>query len=208
MDPYKILGVSRTSSDEHIKSVYRKMAKKYHPDKYRGHDLEDLANEKIKEINLAYDMIQNERGVGPRSATGPGNARGPGSSYDRSARSSASYAKIRQMIQMGNLSQADSMLDAISTRDAEWHYLKGVVLQRKGWYDGARQHFTTARNMDPNNAEYASAFNNVNRNATSYAQQQYSNRGSSDTGCSMCNICAGLLCADCCCDCFGGGGCC
>jgi len=200
MDPYKILGVSRTSSDEHIKSVYRKMAKKYHPDKYRGHDLEDLANEKIKEINLSYDMIQEERNIGPK------NVRGPGASYSRSS-GSASYAKIRSMIQMGNLSQADSMLDATSTHDAEWHYLKGVVLQRKGWYDGARQHFTTARNMDQNNQEYASAFNNINRNATNYAQQQYGNQTSGDSGCSVCNICAGLLCADCCCGCSDGGCC-
>ena len=205
MDPYKVLGVNRSDSDDHIKSAYRKLAKKYHPDKYRGHDLEDLANEKIKEINLSYDMVQNERGTGPRSVRGPANTRGPGSSYaGRSTSSNASYAKIRQIIQMGNLSQADSMLDGMSNHDAEWHYLKGVVLQRKGWYDGARQHFSTARNMNPNNPEYASAWNNVNKNATSYAQTQYGNQTSGDGGCSVCNICAGLLCADCCCNCSGG----
>lgn len=199
MDPYNVLGVSRSDSNDHIKSAYRQMAKKYHPDKYRGHDLEDLANEKIKDINLAYDMIQNERGIGPASV------RGAGSSYSgRSTRSNASYAKIRQMIQMGSLSQADAMLDAMSKHDAEWHYLKGVVLQRKGWYDGARQHFSTARSMDPNNTEYASAWNSVNANATNYAQTQYANQTSGDAGCSVCNICAGLLCADCCCNCSGG----
>jgi molecular chaperone DnaJ len=204
MDPYKVLGVTRTATDEHIKSAYRKLAKKYHPDQYRGHDLEDLANEKIKEINLAYEMIQNERSLG-----GTNNVRDPGSSYSgQSGSNYAGYAKIRSMIQIGNVSQAEAMLDAINNHDAEWHYLKGVILQRKGWYDGARQHFSTAYTMNPNNPEYSSAWNNVNKNATSYAQTQYGNQQSGAGGCSVCNICTGLLCADCCCDCAGGGGCC
>jgi len=199
MDPYKVLGVSRSASDDEIKSAYRNLAKKYHPDKYKGHDLEDLAGEKIKEINEAYDMIQKERSMGG------GYERGAGSSYTGSSSYSGSgqFADIRRAIQTGNLSQADAMLDAISGRNAEWHYLKGMVLLRKGWYDGARQHFATANNMDPSNAEYANAFSTVNRSATGYGQTFYGNQqrsGSND----MCNICGGLLCADCCCECMGG----
>ena len=203
MDPYKILGVSRSASDAEIKTAYRNLAKKYHPDKYNGHDLEDLASERLKQINLAYDMIQKERASGS-------HARGAGSGYSGSTsyRAGASYggstrfADVRRAIQMNDLSRADSMLDAVSDRNAEWHYLKGMVLLRKGWYDGARQHFATANNMEPGNPEYTNAYNTVNRSATGYGQTFYG--GQRNAGNDVCNICGGLLCADCCCECLGG----
>ena len=60
-DPYKILGVSPDADEDEIKKAYRALARKYHPDKYRDSDLADLANEKMKEVNAAYEEIQNIR---------------------------------------------------------------------------------------------------------------------------------------------------
>lgn len=60
-DPYSVLGVDRNATDEQIKSAYRELARKYHPDNYNDNPLSDLANEKMKEINDAYDTIMNER---------------------------------------------------------------------------------------------------------------------------------------------------
>lgn len=200
MDPYKVLGVSPSATDAEIKTAYRNLVKKYHPDKYRGNDLEDLAGEKLKEINEAYDIIQKDRQAGG----GYGGAYSDSSSYTGSSYSgTAQFADVRRAIQMGDLTRADAMLDAISNRTAEWHYLKGMVLLRKGWYDGARQHFATASSMDPTNAEYANAYQTLNRSASGYGQTYYGGQ-TQDGACSACNICSGLLCADCCCECAGG----
>ncbi len=198
MDPYRVLGVSRSASDAEIKTAYRNLAKKYHPDKYNGHDLEDLAGERLKEINTAYDMIQKER-------QGGGGYAGAGAGFrSSSSHGSSQFNDIRRAIQAGDLTRADSMLDAQTNRNAEWHYLKGMVLLKKGWYDGARQHFATANNMDPGNAEYENAYQTVNRSAAGYGQQFYGTQNAGANDCGVCNICGGLLCADCCCECMGG----
>lgn len=60
-DPYKVLGVSPNATDDEIKTAYRELAKKYHPDNYAESPLADLASEKMKEINEAYDTIMNDR---------------------------------------------------------------------------------------------------------------------------------------------------
>lgn len=60
-DPYKVLGVSPNASQEEIKKAYRDLVKKYHPDKYKDNPLEDLAKEKMQEVNEAYNAIQSAK---------------------------------------------------------------------------------------------------------------------------------------------------
>lgn len=63
-DPYSVLGVKPEASDEEIKRAYRELARKYHPDNYQNNPLADLAEEKMKEINEAYDAITKQRAGG------------------------------------------------------------------------------------------------------------------------------------------------
>ena len=63
-DPYSVLGVSQSASDEEVKKAYRELARKYHPDNYQNNPLADLAEEKMKEINEAYDAITKQRSGG------------------------------------------------------------------------------------------------------------------------------------------------
>ena len=77
-DPYKVLGVSRSATDEEIKDAYRKLAKKYHPDQYTESPLKELADEKMKEINEAYDTITAQRRGGSRGGYNAGYGGGAG----------------------------------------------------------------------------------------------------------------------------------
>lgn len=62
---YKILEIEKAASDEEIKKAYRKMAKKYHPDKVitENEAIKKGAEEKFKEVQRAYEQIQKERGI-------------------------------------------------------------------------------------------------------------------------------------------------
>lgn len=61
---YKILGIEASATDEEVKKAYREMAKKYHPDKvaYLGEDVRKSAEQKLQEVNEAYEKIKKQRG--------------------------------------------------------------------------------------------------------------------------------------------------
>ena len=62
---YKILEIDKTATDDEVKKAYRRMAKRYHPDKVRTDNeaIKRGAEEKFKEVQKAYEQIQKERGL-------------------------------------------------------------------------------------------------------------------------------------------------
>ncbi len=201
-DPYQVLGVSPDATDEEIKDKYRTLVKKYHPDKFTDSDLAELANEKMKDINSAYDEIQKMRNNRSRDSRSGGF--NPGSSS-----SSEFYTRVRQLINASSIFEAEQML--ISTpqanRGAEWNYLYACVMVKKGYYADAQRYFDIACSLDPDNREYQNAremFRSRSEQYGSYRTYQSSN------GCCDMDCCSSLICADCCCECMGGDliGCC
>ena len=112
---------------------------------------------------------------------------------------------IMQSIEMIN--EAENVLDStpMGNRTAEWYYLKGMCAYHRGWSEQAFDYITTACNMDSNNTEYRAALNNMRRERSyNYGGYNTTNMGSS-ASCSCCDICAGMMCANCLCNCCGSG---
>lgn len=197
-DPYKVLGVSRSANDDEIKDAYRKLAKKYHPDQYADSPLKELADEKMKEINEAYDTITAQRKGGQYGYNGAQNS----VHYNNGS----GFSDVRSLIMSGRIADAEQILNGVpgDRRNAEWYFLKGSVLYRRGWLEEAKDHFSTACQMEPGNGEYSAALNQAMSQRGGmyggYNPNQSMNAGS----CNTCDLCSGLLMADCCCECMGG----
>ena len=161
MNPYEVLGLKPGATQDEIKSAYRKLIKQYHPDKYIDNPLKDLAEEKMRQINDAYDALTKNGGgnYSSNSSTNYNNTNYNNTSYNNSSNSVYEFQEIRRMIQSRRFAEAESRLNSSNNRNAEWHYLYGAVMLNKGWYDSALQHMNTAVNMEPNNFEYRQGLN-------------------------------------------------
>lgn len=200
-DPYQVLGVSPDASDEEVKKAYRDLARKYHPDNYHDNPLADLAQERMKEINEAYESVQSQRKRGAASsASGYGRSAYSGYGAYTGGTYGGAFARVRMAIQQGNLNLAEELLNASSNRNAEWNYLKGVICTRRGWADEALRYYRTAVQLDPNDEEYARALAMAEGRSTAYRPNGY---GGVSTGNCHVNPCLPLCILLSCCP--GGG---
>ncbi len=198
-DPYSVLGVKPDASDDEIKRAYRELARKYHPDNYQNNPLADLAEEKMKEINQAYDTITKMRsGGGGGGYRQQGGYRGTyQQQHTTSSSGSPVYTQVRQAINMGDLSRAEQLLRSAPVQDAEWHFLTGSIAYRKGWLEEAAQHYQMACNMDPSNAEYRQALMMMQQGGAAYRPYGYDMAGAQACDCCTACLCLNCLCGGC-----------
>ena len=156
----------------------------------------------MKEINEAYDQIQRQRKQQQQSYSGQASAnRGySNAGYSRqsySGQGRSQFADIRQLLNSNRLSEAEELLEGIpqQRRDAEWYYLRGRVFYVHGWLDQAYSYYTRAVQMNPGNAEYQTALNqlmwqrNTGRPSGGYGDYRNVQSG----GMSGCDMCSGSV---------------
>ena len=176
-DPYRVLGVAPTASEEEIKKAYRKLSRMYHPDSNmnKSEAEKKMAEEKFKEVQTAYENIIDGK-VDPRvyrggssSSYGPGSSRntysntynrqynaggGTSSGYDNS---DVHLEAAANFIANGYLREARNILDNMdpSARNAKWYYYSAIVYARTGQRGQAIYHARAAASMEPSNSEYS-----------------------------------------------------
>lgn len=211
-DPYQVLGISSSATDDEVKAAYRKLAKKYHPDHNNG---SAEAEKMMMQVNDAYAQIMDMRkngGSSPYSSSGYsggyGNSYGgsyggySGGAYGGGAYSNAQrFAIVRQYLAMGQYYQALQILQQMNEHSAEWYYLCARARQGMGDDISALNFARQAANMEPGNREYSDFVNDLMAGGESYRQQGVDFGGIQHAVCS--NPCLTCLLFNMCC----GGGC-
>ena len=151
MNPYDILGVDRTATDEEIKKAYRALSRKYHPDANVGKPGEKAAEEKFKQIQQAYTQIMKEREQGYQSY---------GYGYQQSSQTAGGDSETIEMQAAANFinnrryAEALNVLNGIGNRTAQWYYLAALANVGLGNTIQAQEMARQALHMEPNNMHY------------------------------------------------------
>ena len=197
-DPYKVLGVSPDASDDEIKQAYRRLAKRYHPD--RNPD-DPTAAKKMQEVNAAYEQIKNpekaqntsgHNGYGGYGSYGGFGGYGPFGGHQRAYSSESTednYQKAAyQYIRYRRYQEALNALENSTERNARWYFLSALANDALGNQVTALEHIKRAVSMEPDNQEYLFALNQIEQGGTAYHQHAGSYRSYTMRG----NPCASL----------------
>ena len=185
-DPYKVLGVNPDASDEEIKTAYRRLAKKYHPDRNPG-DAE--AARKMQEVNDAYDQIKNptkQRSYGGYS--GYGNYGGYGG-YGGQSNAGQYQQAAAQYIRFGRYQEALNILASDPNRNARWYCLSALANDGLGNQVTALEHIRRAVSMEPSNPEYLQILNEIENGGAAYRRQAGNYRGFEMRGGGLWSLC-------------------
>jgi molecular chaperone DnaJ len=186
-DPYQLLGVPSSATEEEVSKAYRRLAKVYHPDVNHG---SAEAAKKMSEINEAYDAIKSGKAAQGQAAGGTG-ARGPGEGANTygtgdpfgfnpfeeffggaygQGRANSGIDAVKAYLRFGLYGQALEALEGIGERDAEWYYCSAMANWGAGEAASALQHARTAAQMEPDNAEYQRAASQMQNGGRVYRQ--------------------------------------
>lgn len=222
-DPYEVLGISRSATEEEIKKAYKALSRKYHPDANINNPHREEAEEKFKEIQQAYQQIMKERTEGYSYQSGGssggyggtyrdfGSFGGFGNGYGNTGTGYEEDGHLRaagNYVRNGYYKEARNVLDGMneSVRGARWYYYSALAHAGLGNQVAALEHARRAQALEPGNRDYSNLVYQFENGGTWYRQRQYTYGQPYTGGSSFCLklFIANLLCNLCC----GGGGLC
>lgn len=197
-NPFVILGVDEnTVTQSELEDAYKRERNKYAEDRFLEGEAGEIATRKISEIDQAYadalEKLKTRATVSDKGTT---------------------YTEIEAQIRAKNYNEAQTLLDSVTERDAEWHFLQSVIYYKKGWVTESKLQLERAVSLEPNNPKYKTELDKMNgvgaqqqqhHHSYHYGQPGAERSYSYDRPrASTCDCCSTLCALDCCCECMGG----
>jgi len=213
IDPYRVLEVSKSATDEEIKKAYRRLSRKYHPDTNINNPNKDEAEMKFKEVQQAYDQIMKEREYGSSYSQGNqqygsggfgsfGNFQGYGYQQENRRQESPRMQAVRNYIHSGHFTEALHVLSEMSEadRDGDWYFCSAMANTGVGNHILAMDHARRAVELEPDNIQYRNFLSQLESGGNWYQNmgEFYGNPVGSMRNCCMEVICFNLFCSCCC----------
>ena len=146
MDPYKVLGTFPHAASKEVKEAYENLIKTYNPNEIEDESVKALYLEKLNEANEAYRLINLN----------------------------IACEEVRELIEKDDFITAETKLNLNSDESsAEWNYLMGILMLKKGWIESGVNHIKKASNLNPYNTEYINTIKTLNQNVKN--QRNYVN---------------------------------
>jgi len=205
-NPFVILGISQDATQSEILEAYKTKRAYYQEHVF---DEGEAGAEAAKNIGLLDAAYQQAMEYASQAKT----VEGTGDSL---------YEEVKTHIKNHEPDKAQTVLDNMSMRNAEWHYYQSIIFFEKNWLADSKKQLEICVEMEPSNSKYATALANVkkkidgskpfteqdprkfetpNQQANRSYQQQDQMRTADDACCTACQT---LWCMDCCCECMGG----
>lgn len=200
-DPYRILGITKDASNDDIKKAYRKLSRIYHPDANMNNPNKDLAEEKFKQIQEAYNQIMFEREHGDGDSYFDGFFRSKKqTNYQNESAESVRLRAAANYINSRHYHEAMTVLDNLTDRSAMWHYLHAIANAGLGNTISALADAESAVKLEPTNMQYQELLRQLQSGGTWYqatgSQYGFPNAGMGD--CCMKILCFNVMCGCCC----------
>ena len=200
MDPYQILGISPSASDDEVKQAYRTLSKKYHPDANINNVHQAEYTEKFKQVQNAYKTIMDSRKRGFTQQNYGGGQTYNQSTYNYNGNEQAAMNDAAAYINAGRFQDALNILEQVRNRSSVWFYYSALAMNGVGNNITALEYAKTAAQMEPGNIQYLFLVQQLQAGQGEYrsTQQSYGSPYASVANCCYTLILINV-CSTCCC---------
>lgn len=192
---YSVLGLTSGATREEIDRRYYELRKQYSADRFLPGLAGEEASEKLQAVEVAYRDILNELAEEKVSHT---------------AEVGDKYGEVKKLITDGKLDDAQEILDLMTERDAEWHYVQSLLFYKRNWFLESKKQLEFAVQLEPQNQRYRESLDKLVKvlSSKTISPDQMRTTATPTGGIGAGNgTCTGTTCGDCllanvCCNCM------
>ena len=143
-DPYAVLGLDKSASPDLLKARYKELRELYGEQRFKSGEEGNEGARKLQELEDAWHEISSDL-----------------ETIDKTI-DATDFGAVDSLIRQGKYNEAQDILDSITDRKGEWHYMQAIVFYKREWLSEAKTQLEMALREEPNNEKYRSSLDKLN----------------------------------------------